>query len=125
MPLGRDKLLAARVLPREAVKVPELADGDDDVVYVAMMDGVARDGWERWCAMNAVDKDGKPKKYLEGTREALIVYSVVDLEGKRLFTEDDIEAIRKWPGAVSDRLARVAQRVNKIFQSDLESAKGN
>lgn len=125
MALKRDQLLAPRSLHREAVKVPELAQGEDDEIFISMMDGVSLDAWERWCQKNAQDKDGKPKQYIDGTREALVCFTAVDSEGVRLFSETDIDLLRKWPGAVTERLARVAQRINRIGVQALEDTKGN
>ena len=63
---------------------------------------------------------------LVGKFEApLLALTLVDETGKRLFTIDDVEALRAKSAKVLDRLTRIALRVNGMSDEAQEEATKN
>lgn len=118
MILTRDVILSADDVKREKVSVPEWG-GD---LFVATMSGTARDAWEQTLVTR---KNGKTEPNLENMRARLVVACVVDDKGERLFKDEDAVALGKKSSKVLERLAKVAQRVNGIGDSELEDLEGN
>lgn len=118
MSLTRDAILSAVDVKREKVSVPEWG-GD---VFIATMSGTARDAWEQTLV---VRKNGKSEPNLENMRARLVVACLVDENGERLFKDEDAVALGKKSSKVLERLAQVAQRVNGIGDTELESLEGN
>lgn len=58
-------------------------------------------------------------------RASLVVRSVVDGDGERLFEDDDLEAIGAKSGAAIDKLWDVAARLSGISKEDEEELSGN
>jgi hypothetical protein len=115
MALSRDSILAASDLKTEIVSVPEWG-GD---VIIGTMTGAARDAWEQ----SLVGQKGKAN--IVNIRARLIAACAVDEAGNRLFSDDDAEALGKKSAAALDRCAKVAQKLNRLTEADLEDAKGN
>lgn len=115
MILKRDQILAADDLKRELVSVPEWG-GE---VYVSMMTGAARDAFEA----SILGADRKP--VLADMRAKLAVACITDENGARLFDASDVPALSAKSGAALERVAQVAQRLNRMSDSDLEDAAGN
>lgn len=114
MLLTREAILAAgATLPRETVAVPEWG-GE---VIVATMTGAARDEWEQSIVTNG--------RKVENVRAKLVAATVIDEEGRRLFSADDVQALGRLSSAALDRVCKVAQRLNGLTAEELESAKGN
>lgn len=118
MILSREAILAASELKTETVAVPEWG-GD---VLVAEMTGEARDAWEQSLVMR---EGNRSKPNLRNVRARLVAATVVGEDGKRLFTEADIEALGNKSAAALDRVCRAAQMINGMSDADLENAKGN
>jgi hypothetical protein len=118
MILSREAILAASDLKTETVAVPEWG-GD---VLVGVMTGEARDAWEQ----SLVVREGsRTKANMQNVRARLVAATVVDEEGKRLFSDADAEALGAKSAAALDRVCKVAQRLNGMTDADLEEAKGN
>lgn len=115
MALSRDAILAADDRATEVVQCPEWG-GE---VRIAAMSGTARDAWEQ----SLVGADGKAN--LENVRARLVCCTAIDDDGKPLFGSDDVVALGQKSAAALDRCAKVAQRLNKLSDADLEDAKGN
>jgi len=117
--LTRDEILAAgRKLKQEAVEVPELGGS----VLVREMTGAERDGWEA----SVLDTSGPdPKPNLENTRAKLLVRTIVDEQGKRLFTDDEIDLVGALSAGALDRLFAVAARLSRISAADVEELTKN
>jgi hypothetical protein len=118
MILNRDLILSADDVKREKVSVPEWG-GD---LFVATMSGTARDAWEQTLV---VRKNGKTEPNLENMRARLVVACLVDEAGNRIFKDEDAPALGKKSSRVLERLAKVAQRLNGIGDSELEELEGN
>jgi hypothetical protein len=112
--LTKDQILAAQDCPRECVNVPEWG-GD---VYVCVMSGTDRDSFEAsLVAARQLD--------VWNYRAQLAVRCITDESGARLFGDEDALALGKKNAAVLDRIGRVAQKLNKLGDKDLEDIKGN
>ena len=114
MLLTREAILSASDLKVEVVEVKEWGGS----VRVATMTGSARDAWEQ-----SLVKGGKAT--LENVRANLVAATVVDEEDIPLFTAADVAELGRKSAAALDRVCKVAQKLNRLTDSDLEDAKGN
>lgn len=114
MLLTREAILSASDLKAEVVDVKEWGGS----VRVATMTGAARDAWEQ-----SLVKGGKAT--LENVRANLVSATVVDEKDKPLFTAADVAELGRKSAAALDRVCKVAQKLNRLTDSDLEDAKGN
>jgi hypothetical protein len=104
MALNRDKLLAAKLeLPTEKVDVPELGG----VVIVQGMTGKQQTGFYKLVTV-------KGKVDEESFNARLVTHSLVDDKGERLLKDDEFVVVQEWPGAVFNRIAQAAMRVNGL-----------
>lgn len=118
MALSKEQILSADDCKRRTVAVPEWG-GD---VLVSTMTGTARDAWEQSLLIR---KNGKTEPNMENMRARLVAATLVDDEGKRLFTDDDVSALGKKSAAALERVCKVAQALNGIGEAELEELKGN
>jgi hypothetical protein len=119
MALKRDQILEAKDLRTVRVKVREWAVNGEDEVIVASMTGEMRDAWEQ----SLVDKGGAVK--LANVRARLLVFTIVDEDGNRVFSDEDIQLLGKKSSSALERCVKAAQKLNKLTDSDMEEAKGN
>jgi hypothetical protein len=115
MILSREQILAAQDLRREKVAVPEWG-GD---VFVKALTGLERDGFD----MSLIGADRKAD--LLGARAKLAVRCIVDENGERLFSDDDVPHLAAKSATALERIGRVAQRLNGMGDAELEDIKGN
>jgi hypothetical protein len=113
--LTRDQIIKANDLPRETVEVPEWGGS----VVVSTMSGTDRDAFES----TNLAASGKPD--LRNMRAKFVAACVVDDNGERLFKASDIEALGAKNAAALDRIVKIAQRLNRIGDVQLEELKGN
>jgi hypothetical protein len=113
--LNREQILAADDLRRETVEVPEWGGS----VIVQTMTGADRDAWEASIVTTAGKAD------LRNMRAKLAAACVVDENGQRLFSVADIESLSAKSAGALDRITRVAQRINRLGDAQLEELKGN
>ena len=113
--LTKDEILSKATLKRETVTVTELG-GD---VIVSEMSGAQRDAWEQ--TLSVRDKQGR----LVNTRAKLVVATLVNDDGSRVFSDDDVDRVGGMPSSVLDRLCDVAQRLNRLRPEDVETARKN
>lgn len=112
MALTRDQLVNARPpLPRETVAVPELG-GE---IILQGLSGTARDAFEQGMI---VGKGKKRDINLKNLRARLLVLSIVDESGARIFTDADQGIVGAWPAAVVDPLYAKAKALSGISDSD-------
>jgi hypothetical protein len=116
--LGRDQILQAQDIKTQTVPVPEWG-GE---VIVRALTGAERDAYESSCVEM---QDGKQVPNLKNIRAKLVSLTVVDEQGKRLFTSADVEALGKKSGAVLDRLFDVARELSGLTQQAVETSRGN
>lgn len=113
--LTRDQVLEAEDVRREEVEVPEWGG----TVLISSMNGRARDAWEQ----SLIGDKGKVNT--ENVRARLVAYTAVDEGGNRLFTEADVDRLGQKSAAALERLCKVAQRLNRLTEQDMEEVKGN
>jgi hypothetical protein len=112
--LTRETILGIRDITRELVAVPEWG-GD---VWVQVMSGTDRDAWE-------VESLAGREVRLVNMRAKLAVRCIVDVDGNRLFTNGDVEALGKKNWRALERIVTVAQRLNHLGDEEMEKLKGN
>ncbi len=112
--LDREAILGAKDAHQEVVNVPEWGGN----VCIRAMSGAERDDFR--AAIEGAETS------LVGKFEApLLALTMVDEEGKRLFSIDDVEALRAKSATVLDRLAQIALRVNGMSAEAQEEAAKN
>lgn len=102
-------------LQREDVPVPEWGM----LMTVRGMTAGERDSFET----SLSDSKGKP--VLENIRARLVSRCVVDENGKRLFSDDDVAKLAKKAGKAVDRLFSAAQRLSGMSNRDIEELEKN
>ena len=109
----RDDILNIDDLPITAVEVPEWGV----TVFVREMTGTERDVYES----NLLEQKDLPmSKRLANMRAKLVVLCTVDSDGKRIFNDDDIEAVGHKSSAAVSRVAVVAQNLNALTDNHVE-----
>src|SRR5690606_19506049 len=116
--LNREAILAAKDLPRELVEVPEWGGA----VYVRALTGAERDQFEA----SIVEQRGRDVRMaMRNIRAKLVALTVVDEDGQRNFTDDDVAALGGKSAAALDRLFAVAQRLSGLSKEDVEELAKN
>ncbi len=118
MLLSKEEILRADDLKSEIVPIPEWG-GD---VRVRMMTGTERDAFEA----SIFDSKGKDSKInLKNLRAKLIVLTTIGDDGKKIFTDADIENVGAKSAKALDRVFAVAQRINGIGQKEVDELTKN
>lgn len=113
MMLSKDDILKADDLEQEECEVPEWGGA----VLVRALNGRERDDYEASC----VQQRGKDMhRNLANVRAKLVVRSVIDEEGKRLFRDQDANALGLKSAAALDRVFTVAARLSRLSDEDVE-----
>lgn len=116
--LTRDEILArSGKLKVERVRVPEFG-GD---VLVRELTARQRDEFDE---SNIKGRGKNMQVVLKNMRAKLVARSVVDEDGRQVFTEADIEAMGELPAAGLEKIFAVAQRLNGITQEDVDELAG-
>jgi hypothetical protein len=116
--LDREAILGAQDMRQEEVQVPEWGGS----VLIRTMTGKERDTWEE----SHIDRTGlQPVLDLTNARASLVALVCVNAEGKRLFTQKDVEALGEKNGKALDRIYSAAQVLNGLTQPSVEAARGN
>lgn len=114
--LNRELLTSERAtkIPRERLELPELGG----FVYVKGMTGGERDEFEKSC------RDTKGR--LRGnTRARLAVRTVVNEDGSRVFTDDEIIMVGRIRVDVLQKVFNLAQKLSGISDADVEELGGD
>lgn len=106
--LTKDQILAADDLKTEVVSVPDWG-GE---VIVSTMTGIDRDKLEE----AAQGDDGKIGT--DNFRAKLLAFTLVDEQGNRLFTENEIEALGRKSASALNKVFNVAMRLNALRKVD-------
>ena len=118
MSLTRESILEAKDLQTQSIQVPEWG-GE---VLVKTMTGKERDAFE----MEAYTVKGKSvEANRENFRARILLHTLADAEGKRLFSAEDLEALGSKSGKVLDRLFGIAMKLNGLSQTDMEELTKN
>src|SRR5262245_59600915 len=117
MLLNRELILQADDLPRERVDVEEWGGH----VFVRTLTGAERDAFENETVLFRPKGQSAPNMdAMNRTRARLCARAMCDEEGRRIFTDQDVEALARKSAAALDRVYEVAARLSKIGQKDVE-----
>lgn len=119
-----EQILAAQDIAYEAVDVPEWGVK----VYVKGLTGTERDAYEASLRQMRPTLDGKglePVLITDNMRAKMLVKCLVDEQGQRVFTDQQIAALGAKNGRVLDRLHDVAARLSGMDSAAVEDAEGN
>lgn len=118
--LNKDAILAASDLKHETVEVPEWG-GE---VIVSEMTGEDSDAWSD--ESYSLSEDGKSVKVNRANFKArLVAACVVDEEGNRMFTTEDVAALGRKSAKALARLFEAADRLNGITPRSREALEKN
>ena len=109
----KDEIMSAVDLPIETVEVPEWKT----TVYMRGMSASERDQWEMGLY------EGKNK--MENIRARLVVLTLCDELGLRIFKNEEADLLGKKNAKVINRLFEIAQRLSAIGQKDVEELSKN
>lgn len=113
MLLSKEDILKADDLEREECEVPEW----NGSVIVRALNGKERDDYEASC----VEQRGKDMhRNLRNVRAKLVVRSVINEDGERLFEDRDANALGLKSAAALDRVFTVAARLSRLSDEDVE-----
>lgn len=116
--LTRDQILQANDIITETVPVPEWG-GE---VLVRGLSGSERDGFED----ATLEQKGKSRRVnLANVRARLCALSIVDENGKRMFSDEDVRALGRKSAAALDRVFSAAQRLSGLSDEDVEELAKN
>lgn len=113
--LTKEQILNADDLETEIIEVPEWG-GE---VKISVMPGHVRDRYEESC----IGKNGGAN--LKNIRAKMAAFSIVDDEGKPMFTEAEINKLGLRSGIALVRVYDAVQRLNKITDEDIEELAKN
>ena len=105
----REQILETNDLPLEAVEVHEWKT----TVYMRGMNASERDHWE----MSIYENKGIK---MDNIRARLVVLTLCDESGNRLFNDEEVEKLGKKNAKVINKLFEIAQRLSGIGQKDVE-----
>lgn len=112
--LNKKEILEVQDIKKVEVAVPEWGGS----VFIKEMNGVERESWEQ-----SLYPGGK--KDLRRIREKLLVRTIVDDTGERIFGDKDIESLGQKSGIVLNRLFEKSQEVNGLRTEDVEERSKN
>ncbi|MGB9780619.1 hypothetical protein [Caldanaerobacter sp.] len=116
--LNREQILQIQDLPTEDVEVPEWGGK----VRVRGLTGAERDKFE---ASIVVRKGNRTEFNPENMRAKLVAMCVVDENGNRLFTDEDIKILGQKSATALDRIFQVAQKLSGLRPEDFEEMQKN
>lgn len=116
--LSRESILAADDIKKELVSVPEWG-GE---VLVKALTGAERNDFEQ----SLVIKKGKDVDMnMKNATAKLCALTMVDEEGKRLFSDADVEALGAKSGSALSRVYEVASRLSGLTKADMDELTKN
>jgi len=116
----KDQILQADDLPSEIVDVPEWG------CQVRIIGMNAKDTTAFGTSMVDVGTNGQVQTMkLDNFMAKLLVRTMTDLDGNRLFSDDEAELLGKKSGMVLKRLADVATRLNGLGEEAIKTAEKN
>lgn len=116
--LSREDILEADDLDKREVTVEEW-DGE---VYIRELTGRERDAFENEILTG---DPNDPDVNTENLRARLLVRTLCDEDGERLFEDDQMEDLAEKSGAVLGRLFEVAQEMNGMTAEEMTDMAGN
>lgn len=121
--LSRDDILGAVDLQTVAVAVPEW-DGE---VLVRGLTGRERDRFDESMMEETRRKGGRSERRVRwnNARARLCAMCIVDEQGRRLFTSEDVQALGEKGAAALQRVYDVAASLSGLSDRDLDELLGN
>lgn len=128
VPAGRRMLSRSEILrkgssiPQQWVDVPEWSEaGEPAGVIVRGLDAYMRDQWE----MSMYQIRGRESVlHIENVRARLCAWTIVDENGLRIFSDDDIEDLGRMEPRGLDRVFVVARKLSGLTQEDINEIVG-
>lgn len=117
--LTKSQILAAD--RKKSVDVPVKEWGGS--VRLQELSASDRDMWEN--ESFALDAEGRPKFNPKHARARLVVRCLIDGEGKRMFTDDEVASIGSLSAATVQKLFNAARKLNAITEGDMRELEGN
>jgi hypothetical protein len=116
---SKDAILAlARSTKIERVEI----DGLDAPIFVRGLSARERDAFEASCMAGK----GKARGLnMDNVRARLLVRSICDANGERVFADHEADALGAVPAAVIDRLFTIAQQLSGLSPTDVDDLAGN
>lgn len=111
MLLSKDAIMAINDLPTEIVEVPQWGGS----VKVRGMNAGERDRFEE-----AIRKHG-----MANLRSMLASMTIIDEEGKRLFSDKEMDKLGAKSAEALDLIVEVASRLSGLLDEDVEILEGN
>jgi hypothetical protein len=109
---AREKLLGAKV-QTETVYIKSL----DETFTLRGMTGAERDEFEASC----FERKGRKRDFsMRNLRAKLVAYCCIDEHGKRVFSDNDVDALGQAPADMIDKLFGVAQRLSGMRDEDVD-----
>ena len=115
--LSKDQILSADDLQTKDVYVKPW----DGYVRIRTMTAHERDRFEQMLFTN---KGGKRER-MDDVRATLVSLTVVDANGKRMFSDKDVKALSKKSAAALDKIFSEAQSLNAVSDEDVEEMAKN
>lgn len=112
--LTRDQILGAEDRKYEDIHVPEWGG----TVRVRALSGVERDAYE--AGIVQLRGDGTRRFTLQNARARLAALSICDVEGNRVFTEQDVQALGEKSAAALERVFDAARRLSGLSDEDVQ-----
>ncbi|ANZ42495.1 hypothetical protein BBK82_04985 [Lentzea guizhouensis] len=119
--LSRDEILSAVDITTEDVDVPEWGGR----VRVRGLTGTDRDRFESAMLNRNGKGNARHQVNTDNFRARLVMASVVDEDGRRMFSERDVRALGEKSAAALDRVMTVAMRLSGLTQKDADELEGN
>lgn len=116
--LSRDAILTVDDFAFEDVEVPEWGG----VVRVGCMSAYEKSRYEESLI---IGKGKKRQTSLLNARARLVALCIIDEDGKRLFSETDIQALGSKNAGAMERVANVAMRLNGFTDDDMDDLTEN
>lgn len=116
--LSKEQILTANDLTHEDIEVPEWGGR----VRVRMMTGTERDQFEE----EVFQVKGKDvRQNLKNFRTRLLVRTIINEDGSRMFTDKEIEILGQKAARPIDTVFAAAQRINGMGAKDVEEMTKN
>lgn len=111
------KYLNRDILQRRDVKIEEIHVPEwNTYVRVKALSGKERDAFEA----SIVQVQGRQTSLnMSNIRAKLVALAVVDEDGNRVFSDDDVDALGELNASALDRIFTVALRLSGLSQQDL------
>jgi hypothetical protein len=91
-------------------------------VFIRAISASERDAFEASCMAGKGKNRGVN---MENVRARLLVKSICDETGKRLFADHEADALGNMPAKIADKLFSVAQKLSGLSPADVEEIAGN